>query len=54
TDILNKPNTQSSEQHSTTPEATNLIQSSQNQQPQISYASILQSNNNDSSSNHTR
>ncbi|CAG8855139.1 15709_t:CDS:1, partial [Gigaspora margarita] len=31
TDILNKPNTQFSEQHSTTPEATNLIQFSQNQ-----------------------
>ncbi|CAG8856755.1 6264_t:CDS:2, partial [Gigaspora margarita] len=35
-------------QHSTTPEATNLTQSSQNQQFQTSYASILQSNNNDS------
>ncbi|CAG8638555.1 10958_t:CDS:1, partial [Gigaspora margarita] len=48
TDISNKPNTQSSEQHSTTPEATNLTQSFQNQQSQTSYASILQFNNNDS------
>ncbi|CAG8771017.1 28147_t:CDS:1, partial [Gigaspora margarita] len=31
TDISNKPNTQSLEQYSTTPEATNLTQSSQNQ-----------------------
>ncbi|CAG8848167.1 40119_t:CDS:1, partial [Gigaspora margarita] len=41
TDILNKPNTQFLEQHSTTPKATNLTQSSQNQQSQTSYASIL-------------
>ncbi|CAG8834944.1 37441_t:CDS:1, partial [Gigaspora margarita] len=31
TNISNKPNTQSSEQHSTTLEAANLTQSSQNQ-----------------------
>ncbi|CAG8609519.1 40508_t:CDS:1, partial [Gigaspora margarita] len=42
TDILSKSNSQSSEQHFTTSEAINLTQSSQNQQFQSSYASILQ------------
>ena len=51
TDISNKPNTQSSEQYSTTSEAINLTQPSQNQQSQSSYASTLQSNNNTSTSN---
>ncbi|CAG8800596.1 26056_t:CDS:2, partial [Gigaspora margarita] len=54
TNILSKPNSQTSEQHSTTSEAINLTQLSQNQQSQSSYASILQSNNNNSSSNHSK